>query len=133
MAGWNVAVTVLSESMVTSQVGVVPVQPGSLHPANAEPGSGVAVRITCVLCVRPLAMQELAGHAIPPTSLVTVPVPPPSVATVRVCSSSNVAVTFFAASIVRLQVPVPLQSPLQPVKVEPASAAALSTTASPWL
>ncbi len=61
----------------------------------------------------------MAPQLIAPMLLVTVPVPLPFLETVSVCwSSVNVAVTLRAWSIVTLQAPVPLQSPLQPVKVE---------------
>ena len=43
----------------------------------------------------------------------------------------NVAVTAVAALTVTAQVPVPEHAPLQPAKMEPASAAALSVTAVP--
>jgi hypothetical protein len=43
----NVAVTVLSELIVTMQV-PVPGQPASLQPANLEPAAAVAVRVTTV-------------------------------------------------------------------------------------
>ena len=43
----------------------------------------------------------------------------------------NVAVTVVAALTVTAQVPVPEQAPLQPAKLEPAAAAALSVTAVP--
>ncbi len=40
----------------------------------------------------------------------------------------NVAVTFFAESMVTLQVPVPEQSPVQPENIEPLSAVAVNVT-----
>jgi hypothetical protein len=43
----------------------------------------------------------------------------------------NVAVTDFAVFIVTVHVPVPVQAPLQPVKVEPAAAVAVSVTEAP--
>jgi hypothetical protein len=43
----------------------------------------------------------------------------------------NAADTDFAESIVTLQEPVPLHAPVQPVKVEPTAAAALSVTTVP--
>ena len=61
---------------------------------------------------------------------VTVPLPVPDLATVRsYLFRVKAAVTDFAASIVTEQEPVPVQAPLQPVKVESASAAAVKVTA----
>ncbi len=45
--------------------------------------------------------------------------------------SVKVAVTVGAALIVTVQVPVPVQAPLQPVKVEPAAGAAVRVTTVP--
>jgi hypothetical protein len=45
--------------------------------------------------------------------------------------TEKVAVTFFAASIVTLHTPVPVQSPLQPVKVEPDAGVAVRLTPVP--
>jgi hypothetical protein len=45
--------------------------------------------------------------------------------------SVNVAVTLFAESTATTQLPVPLQAPLQPVKVEPDAATAVSVTLVP--
>ena len=43
----------------------------------------------------------------------------------------KVTVMVLAASIVMLQVPVPVHAPLQPIRVEPASAAAVRVTVPP--
>ena len=60
----------------------------------------------------------------------TVPVPVPDLATVRLYwFRVNAAVTDFAAVMVTVQVPVPVQAPLQPAKVEPVAAAAVKVTA----
>jgi hypothetical protein len=70
----------------------------------------------------------------PAGSLVTVPSPLPLLFTVSVTSSGeaglNVAVTDRFTSITTEQ-SVPLQSPLQPEKVEPTSGAAVKTTVLP--
>ena len=71
---------------------------------------------------------------IPAGALVTVPVPVPALETVRWWvrrRRSKVAVTVWSADIVRVQVPVPVQSPLQPVNTEPASGVAVNTTEVP--
>ena len=44
---------------------------------------------------------------------------------------SKVAVTVWSADIVRVQVPVPVQSPVQPVNTEPASGVAVNVTEVP--
>jgi hypothetical protein len=69
---------------------------------------------------------------IPAGELVTVPLPVPDVFVVRakVCKA-KVAVTDFAAFMVTVHVAVPVHAPLQPVKVEPAAAVAVSVTAAP--
>ena len=70
----------------------------------------------------------------PPAPDVIWPVPVPAFVTLRVCwMSTNVAVTFLAASIVRLHVVfAPLQAPpLHPAKTELAPRFAVSTTAEP--
>jgi len=45
----------------------------------------------------------------------------------------NVAVTDLAASTVTVQAPVPLHAPLQPVKLDPEAAVAVSVTDVPLL
>src|SRR6266545_1847186 len=67
----------------------------------------------------------------PPTSDVTVPVPEPFIVTHTLAVTKTVAVTFRAALIVTVHVPVPEQSPDQPEKAEPEEAAAVSVTSVP--
>ena len=73
--------------------------------------------------------MQSGGQSICPSSLVTVP-SPLSTWTVSVVplSSSNVAVTSWSWSMATVQSPVPEQSPLQPVKIQPGSALAVSVT-----
>jgi hypothetical protein len=126
----KVALTDFAASMVTLQA-PVPLQ-APLQPANVEPESGTAVKLTTV----PLA--KLAEHVVPQEIpegvLVTVPVPAPLLATVRVKGPGfavKFALTDFAASMVTLQAPVPLQAPLQPANVEPESGTAVKLTTVP--
>jgi hypothetical protein len=66
----------------------------------------------------------------PEGELVTVPVP--LTVTVRASSGVNVAVTLFAAFIVRLQLPVPEQAPDQPENPYPLEGAAVRVTPVPY-
>jgi phage tail protein X len=128
----NVAVTALAALMVTLQV-PVPVQ-APPHPANVEPEPTTAVSFTTVPLLK-FALQVL-GQVIPLGLLVTLPDPVPANVTESakvVAEVLNVAVTDLAALIVTLQVPVPLQAPLQPAKVDPAAAAAVKVTTVPLL
>jgi len=59
----------------------------------------------------------------------TVPVPVPDLETVRAyCFRVKAAVTDFAAVIFTVHVPVPVQAPLQPVKLDPVAAVAVKVT-----
>ena len=108
----------------------VPVQLPPLQPVNVEPAAGVAVSVTAV----PLAKvaEQVAPHEMPAGELEIVPLPAPAFVrlSVKGCSA-NVAVTLWAALIVTVQVPVPVQPPLQPVNVEPVAGVAVSVTAVP--
>ena len=77
----------------------------------------------------------MAPQSTPAGWLVTVPEPVPARLTVSVRDTAvavNVAVAFLAASIVSWQVvAAPVQSPLQPAKVEPVAGAAVSVTVAP--
>ena len=124
------ALTDFAASMVTLQA-PVPLQ-APLQLANVEPESGVAVKLTTV----PLA--KLAEHVVPQEIpegvLVTVPVPAPLLATVRVKGPGfavKFALTDFAASMVTLQAPVPLQASPQPANVKPESGVAVKLTTVP--
>jgi hypothetical protein len=70
----------------------------------------------------------------PGTLLVIVPEPVPVLLTVSVYEvvvTLNVAVTVRAALIVTVHIPVPLQSPDQPVNVDPLLGVAVSVTEAP--
>src|SRR5207247_9224070 len=76
--------------------------------------------------------EQAAPQLIPAGPLVTVPLPVPALVTVRAKVGVKVAVTVVAAGRVTVHEPVPVQvPPLQPVKVEPASGAAVSVTTVP--
>lgn len=126
----KVALTDCAEFIVTLQA-PVPLQ-APPQPANVEPESGVAAKLTTV----PLA--KLAEHVVPQEIpegvLVTVPVPLPVFATVRVKGPTfalKFALTDFAASMVTLHAPVPVQAPLHPANVEPESGVAVRFTTTP--
>src|SRR5215831_3319694 len=125
----KVAVTDCAALMVVVQV-PVPVHPPPLQPENVEPAAGVAVKVTAV----PLAngAEQVVPQEMPVGMLVTVPEPAPALLTVseKLCSV-NVAVTEAAAFMVTVQVPVPVQPPLQPENVEPAAGVAVRVTAVP--
>jgi hypothetical protein len=74
------------------------------------------------------------GHDIPDGVLVIVPLTGGSVNTVtsNVCTL-NVAVTDSAAFIVTMQLPTPVQAPLQPANVNPAFATCVNVTVCPPL
>jgi len=124
------ALTDFAASMVTLHA-PVPLQ-APLQPASVEPESGVAVKFTTV----PLSKfaEHVGPQEIPEGALATVPVPAPLLATVRVKGprfAVKLALTDFAASMVTLHAPVPLQAPLQPAKVEPESGVAVKFTTAP--
>src|SRR5205823_13880690 len=77
--------------------------------------------------------EQVTPQLIPAGELVTVPLPVPALLTVSAkLGRLKVAVTVVAAMTVTVQAPVPEHPPpLQPVKVEPAAAVAVSVTAVP--
>jgi hypothetical protein len=124
----KVAVTARAALIVTEQL-PVPVQ-APLQPVKVEPAAGVAVKVTAVPVVNDA--EHEAPQLMPAGLLVTVPLPAPALVTVSAkVGRANVAVTARAALIVTEQLPVPVQAPLQPVKVEPAVGAAVRVTAVP--
>src|SRR5438132_6829110 len=126
--GGKVAVAVVAAESVTVQA-PVPEQP-PLQPVKVEPAAGTAVSVTAVPFVK--LAEQVAPQVIPAGLLVTVPVPAPAGVTVNTKVGAKVAVTVVAAESVTVQAPVPEQPPpLQPVKVEPAAAVAVSVTVVP--
>lgn len=124
----NVAVTALAALMVTEQVPVPEQAP--VHPVNVEPVPAAAVKVTTVPLLK-LALQ-VPGQLMPAGLLLTVPLPVPASVTVSAkVTALNVAVTALAALMVTEQVPVPVQAPLHPAKVDPADAAAVRVTTVP--
>ena len=127
----KVAVMVLFAVMVTMQV-LVPGHAGSLQPTNAEPGEGVAVKVTEVPSVK-VALQ-VTPQSMLVGALVTVPVPLPLFPTVSVYVGARlkVAVTVLAPEMATVQVPDVLeQAPLQPANREPGEGVAVKVTLVP--
>ena len=122
----NVAVTFFATVMLTVQV-LVPEQ-SPLQPEKV-PLVACAVRVTAVPLLK--LAEQVEPQLMPDGLLVTVPLP--TLLTERVTGGDTavkVAVTFFAAVMLTVQVLLPEQSPLQPVKV-PLVAVAVSVTLVP--
>jgi hypothetical protein len=124
----KVALTDFAASMVRLHAPVPLHAP--LQPAKVEPESGVAAKLTTVPFAK--LAEHVVPQEIPDGVLVTVPVPAPLLATVRVKGPGfavKFALTDFAASMVTLHAPVPLQAPPQPanVELEPGAAVKLTT------
>jgi len=118
------AVTDFAAVMVTEQV-PVPVQ-APVQPVKVDPVDGAAVKVTEVLSH--MVSVQSAPQSIPVPD--TVPLPVPDLATVRTYwFLEKMALTDVAAVMVTVQVPVPVQAPVQPAKVEPVVAAAVKVTA----
>ena len=122
----NVAVTLRAAVIDNAQVDVPEHAP--LHPANVEPDAAAALSVTEVPDAK-LAVQ-LLPQLMPVGLEVTVPVPVPArvTASAKLDELLNVAVTARAAVIDTAQVPVPVQAPLQPAKLDPVAALAVSVT-----
>jgi hypothetical protein len=126
----NVADT-LRATVIDSVQFAVPVH-APFQPANVEPVFGAALSVTVV----PLA--RFAVHALPQLmpagDEVTVPVPAPILVILSEKVAAvllKVAVTERAAVIATVQTPVPVHAPLQPPKLDPLAAAAVSVTDAP--
>jgi hypothetical protein len=109
----------------------VPEQPPPLQPAKVDPVAAAALRVTVVPAAK-LALQVLP-QLIPAGTDVTVPVPVPARATLNVAGLRvKVADTDCAPDIETEQAPIPEQPPpLQPAKVDPDAATAVSVTVVP--
>jgi len=122
------AVKSLSSVMVQ---GPVPPHLGPFQPVSVEPGAGVAVKVTTVPIGK--AATHVVPQSMPSGWLVTVPDPVPFFCTVRFdmpTGGLNVAVTDRFTSITTEQ-SAPLQSPVQPAKVDPGAAVAVKVTELP--
>jgi len=132
----KVPVTVFALSIATLQVVVrTPVQ-APPQPIAAEPEAGMAVRVTVVPSEK-AAVQGPTVQLIPAGLEVTVPAPVPVGITVKTgvvaATVPNVAVTPVAAGTVTVQVPMPLQAPLQPANDDPEAGVAVRVTGVPGL
>ena len=124
----KLAVAVDVWSMLTVQVGVVPVQAPAQR-SKTDPGVGAAVSVTR------LWKSKVALHVVPQLipggSEVTVPVPFPRVNTLREGFGLNAAATPMGWSMRRVQVGVdPPQPPPQRRKYEPGPGVAFKVTTS---
>jgi hypothetical protein len=96
-----------------------------LHPEKLSLLVGVAVSVMAVFWGKLAA--HVVGQLIPAGLLVTTPVPLPAVVTVSdSLVALNVALTFSAAAMVRVQAAVPEHAPLHPEKTELLPAVAVS-------
>jgi len=125
-------VTLCAALMLTMQVLPVPEHPAPLQPPKVLPVAAVALSVTLAPLVK-VALQ-IAPQLMPVRLLSTVPEPVPCVLTVSALvpeaeEAVKIAVTFCAVLIVTTQEPVPEHpAPLQPPKVLPVAAVALSVT-----
>jgi len=124
----KVAVTDCAAFIVTVQL-PVPVQ-APLHPAKLDPVAALATKVTLVPLGK-FALQ-VPGQLMPVGVLATVPDPlPANVTDSGKVTVLKVAVTDCAALIVTVQLPVPVQAPLHPAKLEPVAALATKVTLVP--
>jgi hypothetical protein len=99
-----------------------------LQPPNSEPALGAALSVTLADCGK--EALQVAPQLIPEGAEVTVPEPAPALVTVSaLCATEKTALTLALALSVNVQVvDVPVQPPLQPVKLAPAAGAAVNVT-----
>src|SRR5579884_2879908 len=108
------AVTLFDAFIETVQVVAVPPH-APVQPRNAPPAGGVATSVTLALAANG------AEHTFAPLPQLIAPLPPltfpvPLTVTLSVTEGAKVAVTLRSADIVSVHEPVPVQSPVQPVK-----------------
>jgi hypothetical protein len=124
----KLAVTAFVALMVTEQVAVPAHAPD--HPVKSEAGAAVAVRVTMAPVVK--LAEHVLPQSIPAGEEATVPLPAPLLLTARLYRSmSKLAVTDLAASMVTVQVPVPLHAPDHPANVDVPSGLAVNVTSVP--
>ena len=119
--GENVAVTAVVEVPIVIAHVPVPEQPPPLQPVNWEAGEdGLAVRVTELPLLK--LAEQMLPQLMPAGELVTEPEPVPASVTLTAnCAGTKFAVTDWAALIVTVQVPAPVQpAPLQPANTEAA-------------
>jgi len=129
VVGMNVAVTLRFADMPTVQVPVPEQAPD--QPEKVEPLPADAERMTVVSDTNDATQVE--PQLMPEGALVTVPVPVPAFVTVRLKNTSKFAVTLRACDIVTVQLPVPVQAPLQPVKTALPAAVAVRIVVVPTM
>jgi hypothetical protein len=128
----KIAVALRSAVMTSVQVAAVPVQ-APLQPVKLEPGAATAVSVTVVPLTR-LSEQVAPQAMTDAASLVTVPLPVPAATTWSAAWTVKIAVALRSAVMTSVQVAaVPVQAPLQPVKLEPGAATAVSVTVVPFV
>jgi hypothetical protein len=127
----KVAVMLFAASIVTVQVEPVPEQ-APLQPVKIDPFTGVAVKV--ILVPKSKEALQVLPQSTPAGLEVTVPLPVPALVTVRgKVSKAKLAVTVRACVMLTVQGSVPVQSPVQPVKVEPEAGVAVRATFAPTL
>lgn len=130
LSGAKPAVTDCAWVIGTAQVLAVPVHAPD-HPLKVEVAAGDTVSVTVVFGLKLLVHAVL--QSIPAGALVTVPLPVPVLLTVNaICAVAKLAVTDWAWVIGTVQMlAVPVHTPDQPVKFEPAVATAVNVTLLP--
>ena len=122
----KVAVTDWAWVIETVQVVAVPVQ-APLQPVKLQPVAGVSVKTTEVSVLKIPVVEPGAANVMP--AGVELTPPEPTWVTLKVSVIAKVAATVRAWVIETVQVvAVPVQAPLQPINVQPASGLSVKTT-----